>query len=648
MSYPSSILRTTLSKLFKKTLPLVAPPPTLTCSSWADKFRFLSPESSSSPGRWSTDRAPYQREILDSVSDPRVKSTVVQSSAQVGKTEIINNGVAYYIDQDPSPILILQPTLQMAEAYSKDRLAPMIRDTPVLSAKIGVNKKRDGESTILHKKFPGGHVTLAGSNSPSSLASRPIRIVFFDESDRYGESAGEEGDPVKLAQKRTTTFHNKKTVEVSTPTIKGRSRIAKSFELSDQRHYHVNCPDCKTPQTLKWENLKWKDDDPETTAYFCEHCGVEIKESKKMPMLRAGKWIAKKPFKGIAGFHLNELYSPWKKWKEIVADYLEALKIGPEALKVFINTSLGLEYEQREGEVTDWKVLYLRREEYEIKTVPKRGLYLTCGIDIQKERIELEVVAWGRNQETWSIDYQVFMGDTSDEKVWNLLDEYLATPFKHESGVDMYIDKVGVDTGFNTQMVYRWARTHSSRRVFALKGNDNQSVPISQPKPVDVKFKGKATKMKKGLLLYNVGVNILKTELFGRLKIPQPLENEPIPHGYCHFPQYNEEYFKMLTAEEMVAKTVRGYRKYIWEKTRDRNEALDCRIYARAVAIIHGIDRYKNEDWESIESDLGVVEALKPKDSESSRKSKKKEVKQKEDYSDESLSLGEINLEFGD
>lgn len=650
MSYPNSILKTIVKKLIDKTLSTVAPPPTLTCSQWADKFRFLSPESSSAPGRWSTDRAPYQREILDSTSDPMVTSTVVMSSAQVGKTEILQNAIGYYIDQDPSPIMLLQPTLAMAEAYSKDRLTPMIRDTPVLSKKIGSGKSRDGNSTILHKKFPGGHVTLAGSNSPASLASRPIRIVLFDEPDRYGESAGDEGDPIKLAKKRSTTFYNRKSIEVSTPTIKGKSRIAKAFEMSDQRHYNVPCPDCKELQTLKWENLKFVDDDPETTAYYCEHCGVEIKESKKTKMLKLGKWIAKMPFKGIAGFHLNELYSPWKKWKEIVADYLEALKIGPEAMKVFINTSLGLEYEAKEGEVTDWRVLYLRKENYLTKLVPKKGLLLTCGIDVQKERIELEVVAWGRNKETWSIDYHIVPGDTSDEKTWDALDDYLNTPLKHESGADIYIDKIGIDTGYNTQEVYRWVRRQSPQRVFALKGNDNQSVPIAQPKPVDIKFKKQAKKIRKGLLLYSVAVNLLKTEFYGWLKIPQPLETEITPYGYCHFPEaYDEEYFRMLTAEEMTSKTIRGHRKYIWEKTRERNEALDCRIYSRAVSIIHGIDRFKEADWLQLEADLSAESPITSKESESSRKIKKKKVKKKVHDNDESLDLGSgFNISLGD
>jgi phage terminase large subunit GpA-like protein len=651
MSYPSSILKITLKKLIDKTLSAVAPPTSLTCSQWADRFRFLSPESSAAPGRWSTGRAEFQREILDSTSDPMVEETVVQSSAQVGKTEIINNTIGYYIDQDPSPLMLLQPTLQMAEAYSKDRLAPMIRDTPVLFKKIGSGKSKDGNSTILHKKGPGWQVTLAGSNSPASLASRPIRITLFDEIDRYGESAGDEGDPVKLAKKRSTTFYNRKSVSVSTPTLKGKSRIAKAYEGSDQRQYHVPCPHCENFQTLKWENLKFINDDSETTTLYCEHCGEEIKESKKTQMLKNGKWIARKPFKGIAGFHLNELYSPWKKWKEIVADYLEAVKIGPAAMQVFINTSLGLEYEPKEGEVTDWRVLFLRKENYQTKLVPKKGLLLTCGIDVQKERFELEVIAWGRNKETWSIDYQIITGDTSSEKTWDALDEYLNTPIKHESGAEMFIDKIGIDSGFNTQEVYRWVRRQSPRRVFALKGNDNQSVPLAQPKPVDIKFKKSARKIKKGLLLYSVGVNLLKTEFYGWLKIPQPLDSESVPHGYCHFPEvYDEEYFKMLTAEEMVAKTVKGYRKYIWEKTRERNEALDCRVYNRAVSIIHGIDRYKEKDWLQIESDLGGESPVTLKDAESSSKPKRKKVKNKVQQNDNDDSDFDLNvsLDFGE
>ena len=197
-------------RLFKRIATVLSPPPELTVSQWADEYRRLSPEASAEPGRWNTDRAPYQREIMDAINDARCEEVIIMSSAQVGKTELILNIIGYYIDYDPSPILVLQPTRDMAETFSKDRLAPMLRDTPALKGKVKDARSRDSGNTILHKTFPGGHITMVGANSAAGLASRPIKIVLMDEVDRYPASAGTEGDPIKLAEKRTTTFWNRK------------------------------------------------------------------------------------------------------------------------------------------------------------------------------------------------------------------------------------------------------------------------------------------------------------------------------------------------------------------------------------------------------------------------------------------------------
>ena len=376
-------------------------PPKLTISQWADLYRYLSPEASAEPGKYLTSRAEYQRGIMDAFSAPEVERIVVMSSAQVGKTEILNNIVGYFIDQDPSTILNLQPTLEMAQTWSKDRLAPMVRDNECLAKKVRSSKSKDSDNTILHKLFPGGHITMVGANSPAGLASRPIRIVLCDEVDRYPLSAGAEGDPVNLAIKRTTTYWNKKIGLFSTPTIKGISRIEKAFLESDQRYYFVPCPHCGVYQRLRWGQVKYSKDNVKEAFYECEHCGGHLSDSDRYRAIAKGYWEAQTEFKGVAGFHLNELYSPWRKISDIVKDFLEA-KDKPDTLKTWVNTSLGETWEEA-GEALDPDSLEARTEDY--KKIPKGGVVLTAGVDTQDDRLEVEITAWGKGEESWLVDY---------------------------------------------------------------------------------------------------------------------------------------------------------------------------------------------------------------------------------------------------
>ena len=569
------------------------PPPKLTVSQWADENRQLSSESSSEPGQWITARAEYQRGIMDAVSDPAVEDIVIMSSAQVGKTEIVNNIVGYFIDQDPAPILLLQPTIQMGEAWSKDRLAPMIRDTAVLADKIQLNNRRNSANTLLHKAFPGGHITIAGANSPASLASRPIRVVLGDEVDRYPASAGTEGDPVNLAKKRTTTFWNRKKVWTSTPTVKGASRIEIEYEQSDQRRYFVPCPDCDHYQHLKWGQVKWVTDEDgthqtDTAGYCCEECGSLWNDGQRLAAIAKGEWRATAPFNGRAGFHLNELYSPWVPMGKVVRAFLEA-KGNPETLKTWVNTSLGETWEEA-GENIDKGNLYARRESY--TKVPDGGLLLTAGVDIQRDRIELEVVAWGEGEESWSVDYLILPGDTSRPEVWQELDDCLQATYTHESGTELHITAVGIDSGDQTTTVYGFVKPRSYRRIFALKGIAGPGRPVVK---VSRRQKGRATR---DVDLYQVGVDDAKGIIYARLKI-----EEPGP-GYCHFPlDRDEEYFDQLTAEKLVTKFRKGFPHKEWQKVRARNEALDCRVYAFAALKI------LNPVWTAIEKRLQPKEA---------------------------------------
>jgi len=539
------------------------PPPDLKISEWADQFRRLSPESSAEPGSWDTSRAEYQRGIMDAFNDPTVREVVVMSSSQCGKTEICNNLVGYHIAQDPSPILVVQPTLDMAQTWSKDRLAPMLRDSPSLSSLVKDPRSRDSGNTTLHKIFPGGHITACGANSPSSLASRPIRVVLCDEVDRYPVSAGSEGDPVSLAKKRAATFWNRKILMVSTPTNKGASRIEMAYEESDKRKYHVKCPHCEAEQTLAWAQVKWEEGKPETAKYVCSDCGSLWDEAERIRAIKHGRWLATSDFNGIAGFHLSALYSPWTPLADGVRDFLEAKK-QPATLKVWVNTYLGETWEEQ-GEQIDEYDLANRAEDWD--AIPEDVLLLTAGVDVQDDRLEAEIVGWGRDEESWSIAYKTIHGDPSAPAVWRDLDEFLGQSFEHELGEDMIVRATCIDSGgHHTQAVYKYVAPREGKRIYAIKGVGGEGRPII----------GKPSKNNIGKIkLFPVGVDTAKLLLFSRFRI-----SEPGP-GYCHFPVGREdEYFKQLTAEKIATRYHKGFAKREFVKTRTRNEALDVRVYA--------------------------------------------------------------------
>lgn len=566
-----------LKRAFHKAL---KPPPRLTVSQWADQFRMLSPESSAEPGRWRTDRAPYQRAIMDAVTDPDVHTVVWMSSSQVGKTEVLLNMLGFTIDLDPGPVLLVQPTLEMAEAFSKDRLDPMLRDTPVLQDKIR-SARKDASNTIRHKSYPGGQITLAGSNSAAGLASRPIRIVLADEIDRWEFSVGEEGDPLALAEKRTTTFWNAKHIEVSTPTVKGASRIEARFEESDQRRCYLACPHCGHRHVLTWERVKWDTDAPDTARLVCPECGAEISEAERQAMLRDPEWRASAPFHGIAGFHIWEAYSPWRRLADIVADFLEAKK-APDTLQVFVNTSLGQTWEPRDEQV-DTSSLVARREPFPAQ-VPAGACVLTASVDTQDDRLEALVMGWGPGEESWVIDQRVIPGDPQRTEPWQALDELLAETFTHESGARLQISATCVDTaGHRTQYAYDFVSKRMHQRVYAIIGRDGSDRPI-----VSAPSQKRSGKDPRKVPLFTVGVDTCKGLIASRLKITERgtgFLHLPLPHdtkdGEYRY-GVDEEFLAQLTAEKLITKHRGGVPHRIWIKTRPRNEALDLMVYAIA------------------------------------------------------------------
>lgn len=546
-------------QIVKETL---TPPPDLTVSQWADEHRVLSSESSAEPGQWDTNRAPYQREIMDAVTNPLYEEIVIMASAQVGKSELLLNAVGYHIDMDPGPMMIVQPTQDKAKDFSKERLAPMIRDCKTLRKKVSDAKSRDSNNTVSMKAFPGGYVALEGANSPAGLASRPVRILLVDEIDRFPVSAGEEGDPLDLAEKRTTTFYNRKIIKVSTPTIKGVSRIEKEFEASTKEYYHLPCPGCGEYQPLTWNQI-----DFETNNHRCSTCGFLFDEFQWKD--QQGKWVALQPEAEKRGFHLNELLSPWRKWSEIIKSFKDAKRKGMEAMKVWVNTSLGETWEE-EGESIDSDDLTARLEEYKAD-IPDEVKVLTASVDVQDDRFEIEVVGWGPGKESWGIEYHKIYGDLNEQRVWNDLDLYLSKTWSKQDGKRFGIACTCMDSGGHfTQEVYRFTKVREARRVYAIKG---KSIQKGEYVPLIAGYS--KTKIEEALLI-SLGVNDGKSRVMSNLQI------QDFGPNYCHFPSkrgYDANYFAGLTAEKLVTRYEKGVPYQVWKKIRVRNEPLDLRVY---------------------------------------------------------------------
>ncbi len=555
-------------------------------SEWADKYRYLSEESSAEPGKWRTDRAPYQREMMDAICEADVDEVVIMTSAQVGKTEVLNNIIGYHIDQDPCSMLMVQPTglNGMAATWSKDRFAPMIRDTPALRKKIGSSTTRDSGNTILEKSFAGGQLAATGANSPAGLASRPRRGILFDEVDRYPESSGSEGPPIDLATQRTKTYWNSFILKTSTPTVKGQSQIESAFEIGDQRRYFVPCPHCKSMHVLQWANVTWdKDPDgnamPETARMECPVCEKEIDEVGRYRSVKAGEWRPTAAPKNprVRSYHINAMYSPWERLENIVRAFINA-KGDPIKLRAFVNLFLGECWEDK-VKIVKANNLMARREPYDCTDgeIPDGVLAITAGIDVQDDRLEMEVVGWGDGEESWSLEYVILRGDPDYKEIWERLDDALNRKYTTPHNVTIRISRACIDTGYKTKRVY-WYCANRWPSVLAIKGRPGMGHPI-------VSSPTKRTKRK--VPLYHIGVDAAKDTLYTRLQ-----REEPGP-GYCHFPAtYDQEHFDRLTAEKKVLVISKGRRTYTWElkKSGARNEQLDTRIYAMGALDIFGVN----------------------------------------------------------
>ncbi len=584
-----------------------APPPKLTLSEWADEYFYLSAATAAQPGKWTT--LPYQREIMDAITDPRVEQVTLMKSARIGYTLMVGAAEGYFIDQDPSAVMVVQPTVDDGKNYSKESIAPMLRDVPRLAAiaydETETADSRDSGNTIQHKNFANGALLdVVGANSGAGFRRKSRRVVIFDEVDAYPPSAGSEGDPVKLGMRRSAYFWNRKHILGSTPLIAKSSRIERAFTEGDQRRYYVPCPQCghmdilrfREPDLTKDEHghwMQWPENDPAGAHFVCFQNGCVIEHSEKREMVERGEWRASAPFTNHASFHIWAAYSysPDAEWGKIAAEFLVAKK-NVEELKTFVNTVLGETWTEK-GEAPEWQRLYHRREKYQIGTIPDGVRLLTCGVDVQKDRWVYEVVGWAATKESWSVETGVIPGDTSNETDWLKLDELLSRTWKTGLGVGVGLRMLAIDSGFNTQMVYNWARKRLGR-VIAIKGQSAARTLINSPTAVDVTIGGK--RIARGCKVWPVGVDIAKSELYGWLRLDQPIGDAAFPSGFCHFPEYGEDYFKQLTAEHLVSK-VNVRTKFVtheWQLIPGReNHYLDARVYARAAAAVCQVDRMR-------------------------------------------------------
>lgn len=551
---------------FQEGLRLAIPDGNETVSRWAETYRVV--DRGARPGRWSNATVPFLTEIMDVVTDPDVREVVFMKSSQVGGSEVLNNIAGYYIHIDPTQIMYVGEIEDKAKSWTMESFDTMVAATDVLRRCI---KTADEDNNQRIKRFSGGQLTIIWATSPAGASSRPVQIILFDECDAYKPT--NEGDIIKLAEARTKTYSgSEKIIKISSPRLSETSEIEKSYLKGDRREFFVPCPSCDEFQTLKWSNVHWDDGDPSTAFMVCEACGIQIDDDDKFDMLAAGVWRASMPFNGTASFKINQLYSPFVPWERMVIDFLEAKRF-KSTLQVWTNTALGESWKPEER--IDYADLTLNREDYP-HTVPPGVLCLTAGIDVQLDRIECEIVGWGRDHESWSIGYHVLNGNTAGAEVWDDLSDLLSSEFEGEGRI-FRVNLALIDSGYQTTQVYRFTHANAGRKWFACKGSSDPFKPLTS-KHV---WAGKNPKVR----LYTVGTNAAKDEIFSFLQLAE------CGPGFCHFPdrpEYDESYLKQLCSEKKTTRARIGqtYRTYEKVSPNVRNEALDLRVYATAARAI--------------------------------------------------------------
>lgn len=561
---------------------------------WADNERVLSKEGSSEYGEWDTMRTPYMIEIYESITNPELREIVLQMASQLAKSEVVLNVFGWYAQLDPCPMMLVQPNDALAKEFSKERVAPMIRDTKVLKRLVKDANLKNSGNTVSHKMFPGGFLSFRGANSPSKLASKPIKILMMDEIDRYPKSSGDEGSPVALAKKRVITFSDHKIIYTGTPTIKNHSEIEDEYLEGSQGVYYLKCPACNANNELLFEKLVYditNEDEHKihSVKMSCDNCGsLHSEEEWKMDNQGTGVWIHKYPDRiAKRSYKLNGLAGVFRTWKDIVEEYLK-IKDDEQKYKAFINTVLAETYEEDIKEKLDYELIYARREEYKAE-LEEGVLILTAGIDIQDRWIAIEVVGHGLNNEKWGIEYHIIDGSLDDEATREKLDEFLSRSWSYDDGYSLNIYSMCVDSGgHHTDTVYDYVeKRQKEKRIFAIKGLGGEYTAGIN----------KFTKVpKRDLKLLTLGVNTLKDEIYSALRVNETGK------GFYHFPNdifknYDIDYFMSLTAEVKQSEN----RKVVWKKLRKRNEALDCRVYANAALKV-----YKKLDLNELKEQMEI------------------------------------------
>lgn len=596
----------------------VRPDGRTTVSEWAAQHRFVPSEASPKPGKWDNDYAPFLVRIMDVMSPSHpAKEVSVIKSVQIGVSECVVNLFGLVADEAPGPMLWLLGTEDIAKELAKQKIAPSINNSPRLNRLIHQQRSRDGESTVIRKSFDGGFLRISWGTSAAALRGISYRYVVCDDADAYPSDVDGEGDPANLAFMRADAFDNYKFIRISSPNNSKRSRIGPAFEAGTKERYYVPCPHCGHMQYLRWENVKYDKQAPKNAWYVCEENGCVIEHRYKRWMMRpdnGARWVAEHPERDHVSFHISGLYHPAKSWGDRALQF-EAVKDSPAKLKTFINTALG-EVWQEKGEVPEWERLFDQRAAYyRGQKLPKGVLGITAGIDCQNNRLECEIVGWGVGMTSWQIDYQVLPGNPADQNdpCWKKLDEILfGRVWVTDTGVDIALSMAAIDSGGHyTSRVYDYAR--SRPRVRAVKGASAiDAPPVGTKTYTDIDRQGK--KHRRAGELWPVGTGMLKSEIYGQLQL-EPIRHENgqiigAPPGYCHFPQDADAgYFQQLCSEQLVTIKSRrgGYDKQEWQKVRERNEALDCRVYALAAAYMKGWARWSPAQWADQAAMIGAM-----------------------------------------
>ena len=575
------------------------PEPELTVSDWAEANRVLTGRSSAEPGLWRTARFPYLRAIMDDLSVySLVQRIVLMGGRQVGKTEVGLNWVGYVIHHAPGPMLYIEPSVDMAKKTSRQRIAPMIEETPALRGRIAKATSRSPGNNMFVREFPGGILMLTGSNSSAALRSTPIRFLFANEADEYPDAVETKGSALSIAEACTNNFPNRKIFINGNPGTRGASRIEREYLRGDQRRYHIPCPRCGHMDYLTWSGYRdfvtasdaghhyihWDEGLPRTAHMRCGKCSGRAAEHEKEAMFAAGEWRPTAPGDDpmTHSYHISSLYSPFgfKSWADCAVEFV-ARKDDPSELKGFVNEVLGETWEERTDKV-DAEMLAGRLERY-VAQVPEGVGVLVAAVDVQGDRLEVLVKGFGVQEESWLIEWEAFLGDPAQDEVWLAMDKYLLGTFTHASGMPLKVECVTVDSGgHHTDEVYRYCKARGTRRtapgwaqhVYAVKGGNEVRLPLVGRPSRHNRYRTP---------LYVLCTDTGKGTVLARLRLPVP------GPGFIHLPEgLDPEYCAQLVAEKAVWRYARGHKGRVWKKQRDRNEAFDLEVYALAALKIMG------------------------------------------------------------